>query len=594
VRKHLKLKEDEKIEVLAENKIDGLSVALTYENGMLVRAATRGDGKVGEDITANIKTIKEIPSKLKTKMPPKKIEIRGEVYISHKDFAKLNKAQETKKGEQVFANPRNAAAGSLRQLDPKITAQRPLRIYAYGCHSLEEETFETQEALMKQITSWGFPVREEVSKIGNFDALMKFYKEKEASRIDLGYDIDGLVYKINSIALQKRLGAVARAPRWAIAHKFSPEQAETTLEEIFIQVGRTGALTPVARLKPISVGGVVIRQATLHNEDEIERKDVRKGDRIIVQRAGDVIPQVVESLKEKRKKSARKYKFPNVCPECGSPAQRKEGEAVRRCQGRSVCPAQMKEQLKHFVSRQAFEIDGLGKEQIEKYYDLGILKQRADIFLLKEKYEEAPPAMWLYTSGKNKGKLKDSAGKLWNAIEEKKEVALNRFIYALGIDLIGERLAQQLAQLYLNYETFDKNMKALAKGEEEARELLLSQDGIGEGAINGLTDFFANAQGRSAVDALIAAGVKPLPVAKIEVGDSPIAGKSVVFTGTLATITRAEAKAQAEQRGARISNSISSKTDYLVAGEKSGSKLEKARLLNVPTLTEEEWLKLIK
>ncbi len=591
IRKFLGLSESEAVEVIAEPKIDGLSVALTYEKGLLTRAATRGDGSIGEDITANIKTIRQVPHRLETKAPaptpPQKIEIRGEVYISHKDFEALNKKQAKEKA-QIFANPRNAAAGSLRQLDEAITARRPLKIYAYGYRTTEQEpNVKTQKEMMKRVKAWGLPVPQNTRTTANVKTLLAFFDKQEAARATLGYDIDGMVYKVNRLDWQKRLGQVSRAPRWALAHKFSPEQGETIVETISIQVGRTGALTPVANLTPVTIGGVVIRHATLHNEDEIKRKELGEGDKVRVQRAGDVIPQIVRVVERKSKKP---YSFPTLCPECGSPAHREEGEAVRRCTGQHICPAQMKEQLKHFVSRQAFDIDGLGKEQVGDYYQRGLVKQMADIFLLKKNYEKHPPDIWLY---KNKGELKESVQKLWRAIDAKKKISLHRFIYALGIPLIGARLARQLAQLYRNYKTFIQQMEALKKKEQSARELLLSQDGIGENAVLALTDFFSNEGNAKAVAALIKAGVEPQDEAKID-ASSAVAGKSVVFTGTLEKITRLEAKAQAEQLGARVGNSISAKTDYLVAGEKAGSKLEKAKTLGVKVLTEAEWLNLIK
>lgn len=586
-RKFLKLDEKDKIEIIAEPKIDGLSVSLTYEKGFLVRAATRGNGEIGEDVTANIKTIKEIPHQLKTTRPPEKIEIRGEVYITHKDFAKLNAVQQ-KASKMLFANPRNAAAGALRQLNPEITAKRPLKIFVYGCQGLHPLP-KTHEEIMASIKKWGLPIRKQALKTSNFNKLIKFFNEIEAKRAQLGYDIDGMVYKINDTELQRRLGAVARSPRWALAHKFSPEQGKTIIEKIEIQVGRTGSLTPVANLKPLTVGGVVVRHATLHNEDEIIRKDIREGDKVVVQRAGDVIPQIVKVIEQKGKNRASKFKFPRTCPECGAVAKREEGEVISRCVAQYSCPAQIKEQLKHFVSKTAFDIDGLGKKQVEEYYDLGLIKQMADIFLLRKKYKDNPPEIWIYTSGR-KGQLKESATKLWNAIDAAKKIPLNRFIYALGIRHVGESQARLLAKLYSSYKIFKTAMDRLE--DKEICGHLLSQDGVGESMVSTLKDFFANASNCAAIDALIDAGVAPQNV-KVPANNLIFAGKSVVFTGGLEKMTRAEAKTQAESKGLRVVSHISASTDYLVAGTSSGSKLKKALELGVKILDEKEWEELL-
>ena len=589
VRRFLKLSDEEKIEILAEPKIDGLSVALLYHKGELRRAATRGDGRQGEDITENIRTFAEIPQRLKGSHPPDEIEIRGEAYMAHDDFVALNEKQQSA-GKQIFANPRNAAAGSLRQLDAKITALRPLHFFAYGWAGLAKPLAKTQSAMMNKIEKWGLPVPPPPQKCltSSLEALLDFHKKTESERAQLGFDVDGLVYKINRLDWQERLGSVSRAPRWAVAHKFLPEQAATEIEEIIIQVGRTGALTPVAHLTPVDIGGVVVRHATLHNEDEINRKDIRAGDHVIVQRAGDVIPQIVSVVLDKRRKGAEKYIFSEKCPKCGAPAMREENEAVRRCTGLLTCPAQAIEQLKHFVSRTAFDIEGLGSKQIKNHYEAERVLHPADIFTLRERYENQPPDIWRYKSGpKNQiGKLKESARKLFAEIDRKKIITLDRFIYALGIRHVGEKMAFQLALFYGNYKNFRANV-VNAKKEDRLRDL----DGIGDSIIASLHDFFAHKGNCKAVDDLIKAGVAPRKVARVS-GDSAISGKTLVFTGHLEQMTRAEAKSRAEALGARVSSSVSAAVDYVIAGDKPGTKAKKAEALGVKILSEDEWLKL--
>ena len=588
VRRFLKLSDEEKIEILAEPKIDGLSVALLYHKGELRRAATRGDGRQGEDITENIRTFAEIPKRLKGSHPPDEIEIRGEAYMAHEDFDRLNKKQKSE-GKQIFANPRNAAAGSLRQLDAAITASRPLRFFAYGWAGLGEPLAKTQSAMMDKIKKWGLPVPPSQQKCltSSLEALLDFHKKTESERAQLGFDVDGLVYKINRLDWQERLGSVSRAPRWAVAHKFSPEQAATEIEKIIIQVGRTGALTPVAALKPVTVGGVVVRHATLHNEDEIRRKDIRVGDHVIIQRAGDVIPQIVGVVKDKRRKGARRYIFPGECPQCGAAAVREEGEAVRRCTGLLTCPAQAIEQLKHFVSRSAFDIEGLGSKQIEDYYQSGMVLHPADIFTLRARYEAKPPDIWRYESGPKDqiGRLKESARKLFAEIDRKKVITLDRFIYALGIRHVGEKMAFQLALFYRDYRSFRAAVEA------DQASGLRDLDGIGESVITSLRDFFAHKGNRKAVDDLIKAGVEPQEVARVS-SNSAISGKTLVFTGHLEQMTRAEAKSRAEALGARVSSSVSAAVDYVIAGDKPGTKAKKAEALGVKVLSEDEWLKL--
>ena len=591
VRRFLKLSDERKIEILAELKIDGLSVALLYHKGELRRAATRGDGRQGEDITENIRTFAEIPKRLKTRHPPDEIEIRGEAYMAHDDFVVLNEKQQSG-GKQIFANPRNAAAGSLRQLDAKITALRPLRFFAYGWTGLAKPLAKTQSAMMNKIKKWGLPVPPSQQKCltSSLEELLDFHKRIESERAQLGFDVDGLVYKINRLDWQERLGSVSRAPRWAVAHKFLPEQAATEIKEIIIQVGRTGALTPVADLKPVPVGGVVVSSATLHNEDEIRRKDIRVGDHVLIQRAGDVIPQIVSVVKEKRRKGARarRYIFPEKCPQCGAAAVREEGEVVRRCTGLLTCPAQAIEQLKHFVSRTAFDIEGLGSKQIEDYYQRAMVLHPADIFTLRKRYENQPPDIWCYESGPKDqiGKLKESAKKLFAEIDRKKAITLDRFIYALGIRHVGEKMAFQLALFYGNYKKFRANAGS-AKKEDRLRDL----DGIGDSIIASLHDFFVHKGNCKAVDDLIKAGVVPGEVARVS-SDSAISGKTLVFTGHLEQMTRAEAKSRAEALGARVSSAVSSATDFVIAGDKAGTKAKKAEALGVKILSEDEWLAL--
>lgn len=571
IRKFLGLAETDPVDFVAEPKIDGLSCTLRYENRKLVQAATRGDGEEGEDITANIRTIADIPQELPPAAPDL-VEVRGEIYMGRKDFAALNARLEAE-GKKIFANPRNAAAGSVRQLDSKITASRPLRFFGYAL--ADNLHFETQEAVRNALKDWGF----HLPIIPQDGTLMDFYNTVRQLRPTLDYDIDGVVYKTNRIDYQKRLGFVARAPRWAIAHKFPAEQAITKLNAIEIQVGRTGALTPVARLEPITVGGVVVSNATLHNEDEIARKDVRIGDMVVIQRAGDVIPQVVEVLLDKRPASSVPYVYPDHCPACGSLAIREEGEVIRRCTGGLICPAQAVERLKHFVSRLAFDIEGLGSKIIEEFWEKGIVKTPADIFRL-ETIEITPPLReW-------EGWGEKSVANLFASIQQRRTIALNRFIYALGIRQIGEATAKRLAAHYGSWRVV---RSALQAGD---REDLLSVEDIGPSVADDLLGFFAEPHNLEILNDLesflsIQDYIRP------QTHNSPVVGKTVVFTGTLVKMTRAEAKVRAESLGAKVAGSVSAKTDYVVAGEDAGSKLKKAVELNVPVLSEEAWLALI-
>jgi DNA ligase (NAD+) len=595
VRRFLGLGASAEVAVTAEPKIDGLSISLTYEGGKLVQAATRGDGIEGESVTANVMTIKEIPRRLAGRGVPDRIEVRGEIYLAHADFEKLN-AEQAAAGAKVFANPRNAAAGSLRQLDATITARRPLRFFGYAWGVASSLPADTQWGVYEAFRRWGVPLNPLMRLCTNLDEILAFYREIGGQRAALGYDIDGVVYKINRLDWQERLGFVSRAPRWAIAHKFPPQEATTLLNGIDIQVGRTGALTPAAKLQPVTVGGVVVSNATLHNEDEIARKDIRIGDTVLIRRAGDVIPQVMGVVLEKRPKNARPYKMPEVCPACGSKAVRevdpKTGRAdvVRRCTGGLICPAQAKERLKHFVSRNAFDIEGLGEKQIELFYDEGRIMQPADIFTLQRRDARLPEDKRL---AEKKGFGVKSVEKLFQAIEARRTIALDRFIYALGIRHIGETTARDLAKALGTIAAFRTVAEAAAKGgrESEAYRDLDNIEGIGETVVDALSAFFSEPHNMRALDDLLEQ-VEPQPFVRASTRASPVTDKAVVFTGTLERMTRGEAKALAERLGAKVTGSVSAKTDYVVAGSDAGSKLTKARELGVAVLTEDEWLKL--
>ena len=596
IRRFLNLEADAELVFTSEPKIDGLSASLRYEKGVLVQGATRGDGRVGEDITANLKTLPDIPHQLPTGVPDI-VEVRGEVYMSHADFAALNARQEAA-GGKIFANPRNAAAGSLRQLDPEITKQRPLKFFAYAWGDMSAMPANTQSGMMVRFREWGFSVNPAFVTAADTAGLLAHWAEIEGQRAALDYDIDGMVYKVDRLDYQNRLGFVSRAPRWATAHKFPAEQATTTLNDIDIQVGRTGALTPVAKLEPITVGGVVVSNATLHNADEIARKDIRIGDRVIIQRAGDVIPQVVRVLEEERKPDSKPFEFPAICPACGAEATREirddgEADVVTRCSAGFSCPAQARERLKHFVSRAALDIEGLGQKQIDDYWTLNLIRTPQDIFTLQARFENNPPEIWQYTSGsKDKiGTLKDSARKLFAAIESRKTADLDRFIFALGIRHVGETSARLLARHYMSLPAMMQAAQAMAAGNEAARNEIETLDGVGKALVDALIGFFASQDNCAAVSALVEAGVSPTAPEEI-VTDTPVAGKTIVFTGTLEKMTRAEAKARAEALGAKVVGSVSAKTDILVAGPGAGSKLTKATELGVEVLTEDQWVEL--
>jgi DNA ligase (NAD+) len=589
IRRFLGLAADAPLAMTAEPKIDGLSCSLRYEAGKLVQAATRGDGYEGEDVTANVKTIGEIPHVLKGKAPDV-LEVRGEVYMTRADFAALN-ARQAEAGKPTFANPRNSAAGSLRQLDPSITAGRPLHFFAYAWGEVSAMPADTQMGMVRAFKAYGFPVNPLTVLCHSATELLRHYRDIESRRASLPYDIDGVVYKVDSLALQGRLGFVSRAPRWAAAHKFPAEQATTILRDIEIQVGRTGALTPVARLEPVTVGGVVVANATLHNEDEIARKDIRIGDWVRIQRAGDVIPQVLGPVLEMRPKPwPRPYKFPTKCPVCGSAAIREidpktgTAEVVRRCTGGLICPAQAVERLKHFVSRHAFDIEGLGEKQIEQFYQEGLIIKPADIFTLAERDAE------------NATQLKDREGygetsvrNLFAAIEARRRIPLNRFIYALGIRHVGETNARRLARHFGTFAALRATARAAKEG-SEARAEIDNIEGLGEVVAEAVADFFAEKHNEDELDALLG-HVTPLPMEEVA-SASPVAGKTIVFTGSLERMTRDEAKAQAERLGAKVAASVSSKTDLVVAGPGAGSKLAKAAELGIETVDEEQWLKL--
>jgi len=594
VRRFLKLSDLDPIEITAEPKIDGLSISLLYEAGQLVQAATRGDGAEGENVTANVKTIAGIPHQLKGDDVPTSIEVRGEIFLGHKDFAALNAAQEAA-GDKVFANPRNAAAGSLRQLDVSITAKRPLRFFAYTWGDTSSLPGDSQAAVVGAFKRWGLPVNSEMKTCETTDELLSYYAAIDARRAGLGYDIDGVVYKVNRLDFQERLGFVSRSPRWAIAHKFAAEQATTVLRAIDIQVGRTGALTPVAKLEPVTVGGVVVSNATLHNEDEIKRKDIRVGDTVVVQRAGDVIPQIVRVIEDKRPKSAPPFVMPDTCPACGSHAVRDAGEdegggdVVRRCTGGLICPAQAKERLKHFVSRNAVDIDGLGDEKIEFFFDTGRIKTPAEIYTLGTRDAASSQPL-----SDLKGFGKKSVEKLFAAIDARRQIPMERFLFGLGIRHIGETTAKDLSKAYLTLDALRAASEAAivgGKGSDAYRDID-NIEGIGETVVDALIDFFGEPHNKEILQALLQQ-VEVTAFERTAAVASPVTGKTVVFTGTLERITRNEAKAQAERLGAKVAGSVSKKTDYVIAGSDAGSKLTNAQALGVTVLTEDEWLALI-
>ena len=588
VVKFLSLTADETLSVVAEPKVDGLSANLRYEDGRLVLGATRGDGTVGEDVMQNLRTIADIPKTLGGPGVPAILDVRGEVYMRRDEFADLNKSQ-VAAGKPAYANPRNSAAGSLRQTDPTVTAGRPLHFFAYAWGEVSQPWAVTLWDARARLKSFGFALNEPAARCDTVEEILAHYRHLEEARAALPYDIDGVVYKVDRLDWQARLGAVTRSPRWALAHKFPAEQAQTVLHGIEIQVGRTGALTPVARLEPVTVGGVVVTNATLHNEEEIERKDVRVGDTVVVQRAGDVIPQIVRVVKKKRKKRAPKYEFPTVCPACGSHAERGvldgktgEREKVKRCTGGLICPAQAVERLRHYVSRDAFDIEGLGEKQIAAFWEEGRVRQPGDLFRLAAEDGGVHPAL----AGRE-GWGAQSATKLFAAIEARRSIGLDRFIYALGIRHVGQANARLLARAYGSLNGLLAAMAAARDRESAAYAELIDIEGIGPILADTLVAFFDEAHNLAVVEDL----AKELAVEDMAAAaaDTPVAGKTVVFTGTLETMSRGEAKARAEALGAHVAGSVSAKTDFVVAGPRAGSKLKKAAALGVAVLSEADW-----
>lgn len=585
VRRFLGLDSTSYFDIVAEPKIDGLSFSARYEQGILQYAATRGDGQTGEDITENMKTIAGFPQALKVELVPDVLEVRGEVFMDKADFASLN-AMRLANGEVSFANPRNAAAGSLRQLNVAITAERKLKYFVYAWGQVSHELAATQYDTVQKLATFGFRINPEMMRCSNVQELMSYYQKVAQNRTALTYDIDGVVYKIDSLEYQKKLGYIARSPRFAIAHKFAAEQAFTVVDAIDIQVGRTGALTPVARLAPVTVGGVVVSNATLHNEDEIARKDIRVGDTVCVQRAGDVIPQVLYVVKEKRSQDAQAYTYLSYCPICNSEVYREPSEAVRRCMGGFLCDAQRLEHLKHFVSRGAFNIEGLGEKVLEMFYEQDLVVNAEDIFTLKARDD-----MSLARLRNREGWGEKSAENLFLAIEKSRDISLSRFIYALGIRHIGAQTAKLLAEHYGNFETWLNAVQDAQDISSESYGELTAIDGIGEIIAQSLVHTICDPLHLSLIKNL-ASYIRFLPEIARQF-DSPVAGKTVVFTGTLATLSRDAAKAYAERLGAKVASSVSSKTDYVIAGADAGSKLKKARELNLTILDESSWIALI-
>lgn len=593
IRRFLNLAEDTPLALTAEPKIDGLSLSLRYEQGALIHAATRGDGETGEDVTANARTIADIPQTLSN--APDILEVRGEVYMSHADFADLN-ARQTAANAKTFANPRNAAAGSLRQLDPQITRARPLRFFAYAWGETSAPLAATQTEAVARLQALGFTINPLFRRCESIDEMLKLYADIEAQRASLGYDIDGVVYKLDDLALQDRLGLRSTTPRWAIAHKFPAELAWTELLGIDIQVGRTGALSPVARLRPVTVGGVVVSNATMHNEDYIagrdsrgqpirDGRDIRIGDWVEVYRAGDVIPKIRDIDPARRPASALPYQMPDTCPECGSPAIREPGDSVRRCTGGMICPAQAVERLKHFVSRAAFDIEGLGAKQVESFWRDGWIVSPRDIFTLKDRFGPGQPRQLKNREGWGE----KSALNLFDAIDDKRRIPLARLIFALGIRHVGETSANMLATHYGTWPAFRAAMADAQDQDSPAYADLISIDGVGPVMARSLIAGFA-AEGAE-IDALSA--LLDIQAPEARASDSPVAGKTLVFTGTLERMTRAEAKARAESLGAKVAGSVSAKTDLLIAGPGAGSKAKKAADLGVEVIDEDQWLALI-
>ena len=600
LKSFLLLEDKEEIEFIAEPKIDGLSATLIYDKGELILGATRGDGAFGEDVTDNLRTIIDVPKSLNKNLAPDRLEVRGEVYITHDEFNDLNEKQK-KDGKDIFKNPRNAAAGSLKQLDPKETSKRPLRFFAFSWGVFSDNNFNLHSDIMNYFNDLGLITNPESSTHMSVNSLEKYYNNLLDKRMDLGYDIDGIVYKLNRIDWRERLQSTGHHPRWAIAHKFPAEKAISEIIDVQIQVGRTGVLTPVARLKPVNIGGALVSNASLHNYEDIKKKDIRIGDTVWVQRAGDVIPQVIEVIKSKRKKENKEIKVPKNCPVCNSDAYREiltenKGaityEKYIRCTGGFTCSSQAKERLKHFVSKEGFDIDGLGDKQINDYFDMGIIKDPTDIFSLEQTYRKNPPQIWVYSSG-SKSKIntiKDSAIKLFKAIDDKKNINFDRFIYSLGIRHLGSSTASLLASHFIAFNNMVSVFKLHKLDEiDEVRSL----DGIGDKVVNALIDFFQNRETLNLVNDLIKMGVTIQDYEKIET-DSILSGKRIVITGTLESMSRAEAKVRIESLGGKVVSSISKNTNYLITGEKpTNSKIDKANSLEVKIINENEMFKLL-
>ena len=600
LKNFLLLEDKEEIEFIAEPKIDGLSATLIYDKGELILGATRGDGAFGEDVTDNLRTIIDIPKSLNKNLAPDRLEVRGEVYITHDEFNDLNEKQK-KDGKDIFKNPRNAAAGSLKQLDPKETSKRPLRFFAFSWGVFSDNNFNKHSDIISYFNDLGLITNPESSTHTSVNSLEKYFNSLLDKRMDLGYDIDGIVYKLNRIDWRERLQSTGHHPRWAIAHKFPAEKAISEIIDVQIQVGRTGVLTPVARLKPVNIGGALVSNASLHNYEDIKKKDIRIGDTVWVQRAGDVIPQVIEVIKSKRKKENKEIKVPKNCPVCNSDAYREiltenKGaityEKYIRCTGGFTCSSQAKERLKHFVSKEGFDIDGLGDKQINDYFDMGIIKDPTDIFSLEQTYRKNPPQIWVYSSG-SKSKIntiKDSAIKLFKAIDDKKNINFDRFIYSLGIRHLGSSTASLLASHFIAFNNMVSVFKLHKLDEiDEVRSL----DGIGDKVVNALIDFFQNRETLNLVNELIKMGVTIQDYEKIET-DSILSGKRIVITGTLESMSRAEAKVRIESLGGKVVSSISKNTNYLITGEKpTNSKIDKANSLEIKIINENEMFKLL-
>jgi DNA ligase (NAD+) len=584
IRRFLGLDEKEPVDLVAEPKIDGVSASARYENGEFTIGATRGDGMTGENITQNLRTVIDFPLTLSGEFP-EIVEVRGEVYMGKPDFVALNEARALK-GEAEFANPRNAAAGSLRQLDARITAGRRLHFFAYAWGELSEPVAETQKGFLDRLTGWGFQVNPLAQLFTDADAVLAHYEKIGNDRAHLPYDIDGVVYKVNRLDWQQRLGMVSRAPRWAIAHKFAAEQARTVLREITIQVGRTGALTPVANLEPVTVGGVVVSRASLHNRDEIARLGVREGDTVVIQRAGDVIPQIVEVVMDARPNGTKEFVFPDKCPDCGSLAAREDDEVVTRCTGGLICPAQAVERLRHFVSRNAFDIEGLGAKHIETLWQEGVIKTPGDIFRLEEMERDGDIAL-----SKREGWGAKSTENLFQAIRDRSNIAFDRLIFGLGIRQVGQTTAKLLARHYGDLETWRAAMDKAQPREGDDYDDLTAIDGIGPVVASDILDFFADNHNQDILKDL--GDILNIATLEAPAAESPVSGKTVVFTGSLVTMTRAEAKARAESLGAKVAGSVSKKTDYVIIGADAGSKAKKAQDLGVAILTEDQWRDLV-